>query len=385
MKPLTIEIHGTGTHNRGAELMAIAIAQRMQKRYADVRIAVPPEFGDFAARGRYGFLATTDFPGRFLSRITRVALNLAVPGMREALGLVRADEIDVVLDASGFAFSDQWGSGPANDLLLKMSRRGRRNQLLILMPQALGTFMDPNVALHSTKLFKRASLIYARDNQSFEAATKLTESSKLRLYPDFTLAVEPVVPCEIQIPDSFSAIVPNFRLLDKTDKPEQYLKFLIALYDLLERANLNPYFVLHDADEDRKVVAEIMKEREVQVIEHPDPRCLKAILGSASLVVGSRFHALVGALSQSVACIGVGWSHKYPELFRSFDIPELLLSDLEDLKKLESVLSALSDTASREAIQSRIGAAATRLKQDAESMWEEIEGFIDEAMASKRS
>lgn len=41
MTKLSIEIHGTGIHNRGAELMAIAVAEKVAARYPDAQIIVP--------------------------------------------------------------------------------------------------------------------------------------------------------------------------------------------------------------------------------------------------------------------------------------------------------------------------------------------------------
>jgi hypothetical protein len=136
MKPLTIEIHGTGTHNRGAELMAIAIAERMRATFPIVRIVVPLNFGDHDARSRYAFLSTWEqLPGRIRGAITSKALQYTSPDFRNAFGIVDPSEIDVVPDASGFAFADQWGPTRAACLLKKMQTPARRSKPLILLPQ----------------------------------------------------------------------------------------------------------------------------------------------------------------------------------------------------------------------------------------------------------
>ena len=60
-------------------------------------------------------------------------------------------------------------------------------------------------------------------------------------------------------------------------------------------------------------------------------RDLKAMIGCCELVVGSRFHALVAALSQGIPVVAVGWAHKYPELLSEFSLEEYVF-DARELK-----------------------------------------------------
>lgn len=380
MNPLTIEIHGTGTHNRGAELMAIAIGERMRATFPDVRIVVPPSFGDFDARARYGFHTTWEFSGRFR---TRTYARFGPAAFRKAVGIVDPAEVDIVLDASGFAFSDQWGAAPVRELLAKMNDPRRSGQLLVLLPQALGPFEERTVREATKALLRRAALVCARDDASFEAVAVLCDRSKLRRYPDFTLAVH-AVPSPADVPERFSAIVPNLRMLDKGARAEDYLKFLTHAVDTLERRGEHPCFVLHDAHEDRKVVMTLeSRGLHIPVIEHPDPRVLKGILARASVVVASRFHALVSSLSQAVPCIGAGWSHKYPELFKDFGCPELLISELSDVARIDGLLEMLSVPDRREDAVSRIREASQRLRRETSEMWREIEALVPRRAAAR--
>jgi polysaccharide pyruvyl transferase WcaK-like protein len=386
MKPLTIEIHGTGTHNRGAELMAIAIAERMRATFPDVRLVVPLNFGDHEARSRYGFLSTWEqLPGRVRAAVTSKVLQYTSADFRSAFGIVDPREIDVVLDASGFAFSDQWGPTRAVSLVQKMQLPARRCKPLILLPQAFGPFSDPEVAAVSRALFQRASLICARDTQSYEAVIELGAPAELvRKYPDFTLGTQPHLVPGVKLPKSFAAIVPNMRMIDKGAGVSGYLNFLSRSIRLLQSAGMNPVFVLHDAFEDRAVIQQMAStENQIQVLESADPRVLKAILGRATLVIGSRFHALVSSLSQGVPCIGAGWSHKYTELFNDFDAAHLLVTQCEDTKQLAELIDSLTEPAKRRIITSKITAAATTLKQQTEHMWSEVESLLRDPKAPR--
>jgi len=376
-KPLTLEIHGTGTHNRGAELMAIAIAERMRASFPGVRIVVPVGFGSFVARARHGFWTTWEFSKRWQTRVSAKWIQRHSPGIEEASGIVDPSSIDVVLDASGFSFSDKWGPKGARHLLKKMTRTGRTGKPLILLPQAFGPFTDPAVALATRKLCERASLVCARDARSREELLRLGTLPSLRVYPDFTVGIRPQRPTTLRIPEQFSALVPNQRMVDKGESGEAYLDFIGRAVRSLDRRGLNPVFLLHDADDDRKVVA-AMKQRGVilPVLEHEDARVLKAVLGKATLVIGSRFHALVSTLSQGLPCIAAGWSHKYPELYSDFGCPELLVSDLADEAALETAIDRLATTEGRGGYQERLQVAAARIKQQNEAMWAEVEKII---------
>jgi polysaccharide pyruvyl transferase WcaK-like protein len=123
--------------------------------------------------------------------------------------------------------------------------------------------------------------------------------------------------------------------------------------------------------------------KDMPVLESDDPRELKAVLGHATLVIGSRFHALVGSLSQGVPCIGVGWSHKYAELFKDFDVAHLLVTEVEDTKTMDELIASLTEPTRRQSIISKIAAAKLRLKQQTEDMWSEVEAILRSAISLK--
>jgi colanic acid/amylovoran biosynthesis protein len=375
MKPLTIEIHGVGAHNRGAELMAIAIAERMRTSFPGVRIVVPPNYGSFEQRARHGFLTTWEFPGRFRAR---TIARLLPKNILCVAGILNPNEVDMVLDSSGFAFSDQWGPGFARHLTRKMNRRGRRNQSLVLLPQAFGPFKNQEVARLTRQLMNRSELIYARDDRSLAELRALRNGPTIRKSPDFTIAMKPKADNSIKLPALFAAIIPNKRMLDKRNNADYY-GFLQRAIVSLQARRLNPVFVLHDANEDREVIAHLENNgRSIPVFEHDDPRVLKWILGRAAFVIGSRFHALVGALSQGVPCVGAGWSHKYLELFTDFHCADFMISDLTDMSTLESLLTRLHTPETYCAMSNIILAAVARLREQNEAMWREIEALIAE-------
>lgn len=357
--------------------MAIAIAERMRQTFPGVRLVVPPQFGAFEARARHGFLTTWEFPGRFRSKLMLGSIRLGSAGIRSALGIINPAEVDIVLDASGFAFSDQWGPGAACRLLRKMNHPSRRHQPLLLLPQAFGPFTDQEVAKWTRRLLDRASLVCARDGHSLKELNGLHHNGTIRQFPDFTAGLESLPSKDIDLRSPFVAIVPNKRMLDKGASATAYLKFLEQAIGGLGSRGLNPVFVLHHALHDQEVIGRIQQNGgRLPVLTHDDPRVLKWMLGQASFVIGSRFHALVSALSQGVPCIGTGWSHKYPELFADFDCPDFLIGNMEEQGALDRLFERLETPKCRREQTSLILAAAARMKERNELMWREIETII---------
>lgn len=368
LKNPIIEIHGTGTHNRGAELMAIAISEKIKSVYPAAKIAVPSTFGTQQDIKRYGFYTTCILESKRSKHIFSL-----ISGILSG-NIINPIHVNTVLDASGFAFSDQWGVGPARKLVKKMARPYRKHQKIVLLPQALGAFEDQNVKKYTLTLFQRAALVFARDNQSYGYSHALIPNQqKLRKYPDFTLLVKPVTDLSIKLPVKFACIVPNIRMLDKFDHREDYLEFLRQALSLVESQGITPMFLIHDGEEDARVVDMLqLKHHNYVIVSHEDPRILKWILGQSQFVIGSRFHALVSSLSQGVPCIGAGWSHKYPELFNDFSTRETLIDDLKDIQTLEKYIRLLADPTSNKIKSDQIQQAANSLKSKVEEMWELI-------------
>src|SRR5690606_21787686 len=128
----------------------------------------------------------------------------------------------VVLDASGFAFGDRWGSQYADRLFRKMNSRGRREQPLILLSQAFGPFEKPEVKRSAVRLLERANLVCARDKTSHKMLEGLVDPKKLKLFPDFTALVSPVAPPEELVQGPFAAVCPNHKMLEGNDGGEAF-------------------------------------------------------------------------------------------------------------------------------------------------------------------
>ena len=102
---MLVEVIGTGFENKGAELMLHAVVQKVSTAFPDALLAMEPSGGhDFLKRAKLGLYQKVWF------RRFGISLGRLIPSeYRESYGLVLDNEVDVVLDASGFLYSDQWG------------------------------------------------------------------------------------------------------------------------------------------------------------------------------------------------------------------------------------------------------------------------------------
>jgi polysaccharide pyruvyl transferase WcaK-like protein len=375
----TIEIQGTNARNRGAELMAIAIAERLGEKFPSITLAVSNGFGDYEKRARHRFRTIYEFKGGVRTFVANLAIRFISSSIRDKLGVVNPSEVDLILDASGFCYSDQWGgcSGIFR-ALRKLNLRSRRDTPVIFLPQAFGPFETSGIASPLAKLVDRAMYVFPREPASYDyVVDKIGRDEKIRIFPDFTMEVKGIIPDSTPLPEDFVAIVPNYRMVDKLPNPSDYYDFLARADAHVCNSGKRVIYILHDEFEDKQVV-DALEARGVtmEVITHEDPRLLKGVLSKASFVIGSRFHALVGALSSGVPCIGVGWSHKYQALFNDFDCPGLLLSDLNCDKALSSMIDTLALSQERECLIERINKARELQREQTEEMWGLVESAI---------
>jgi Polysaccharide pyruvyl transferase len=375
---MIIEVAGVSTRNKGAELMLIAIADHYAAAGGMIELAVDPWFGTYRERAGYG-LRTKLVPTK-LGR-SSLAMRLMPAPFRLSYGLAAECDISAVLDASGFAFGDQLGPERTEAFARDVRRWKGQGKKVVLLPQALGPFETPRVRRAFTEVLQLADLIYARDRVSYGHCSMLGGASRqLRLAPDFTNLVAGELSPGFEFPQRAAYIVPNHRMIEKTpgEIASRYVHLLADCVCELRNHGLSPCVLLHDSDVDESLVSPLaaLVDGPLQVLRESDPRRLKGILGTAHVVVGSRFHALVGALSQSVPSLGIGWSHKYQMLFEDYDCAECLLSGAADLEQLQGALARIIGEPARSQTIQRLKRAADAQKQKTRELWSDVDALV---------
>lgn len=333
---MNFSIQGVDFTNKGAELMLHAVKQQVQEWNPSNTLSANLKVGSFAQRQQAGihhlaYQRSNKIP--YGGEVVNAVANLIPKFIRQRSGIVLESEVDGVLDASGFAFSDQWGPEDTEkmaELCLRWKRQGKKT---VLLPQAFGPFTSPRIKQAFVQIINNVDLIFARDDISYQYLSELsTAIDHVKIAPDFTNLVKGVAPDYIKNLVGRPCIIPNYRMIDKTASTVStaYLSFLALSIEHLLAKGFKPFILIHERnDSELGVQLQAQISQPIPVVKENNPLFLKGILGQSYLVIGSRFHGLISALSQGVPCLGAGWSHKYKMLFKSYGCSDLLV-DIED-------------------------------------------------------
>ncbi len=373
-----IQIDNAGFYNKGAELMLRAIVERLSKekeldpKFVAGKNCIAPN--NFQLR-QAGLYQIPQFY-RFHYRLDRLLPQFAF----EPYGLAKEESINVILDAGGFQFGDQWASGyskESNQQLKDYYQKYKKNGTkIIFLPQAFGPFELPLSKERMKMVFESADLIYAREKTSLgHLHNLLGKNEKIKLAPDFTSLLESDISLKLykKVKDGI-CLIPNARMTDKTSNKvaEKYMEYLVAVsnYILSQREKL--VLLNHEGEGDWQLIESIMKnlkEREnVVALNYLDALQVKAVIGHCKLLISSRFHGVVSGLNQGIPALCTSWSHKYEELLTDYKLPANLLDPLKPNEALAQIHKAMSNPLSYTAATQTI----EELKKRSEAMWKEV-------------
>ena len=365
---MIIEIRPGPLSNKGGELMLRAALDELSPRH---EVAVEHWVADYLVRARLGLYQKVWFkrlgplaglPGRIIPR-----------RVRRIYGFVTEGDLEAIVDASGFAYSDQWGV----DKTEKMARSARRwrgqGKRLILLPQAFGPFQLPGNADAARRLVGDADLVFARDTVSLGHLHELgIGTSHVRLAPDITIAMGEEPPAEDRETGT-AYVVPNEKLLThaRDQDREAYFGFLLESVRHLRRRAVPTAILVHESAADRELAEQLRRAADVAtpVVYEQDALLLRARIADAYLVIGSRYHALVSALSNGVPVLAAGWSHKYESLLGDFGCERYDVGPTIDSSALHDLIDELTDTHARSELRGTILRRRAELRGQIAEMW----------------
>lgn len=385
---MIIEIRKAGFVNKGAELMLHAVMQKVQERYPEATLVMAPSHKDgsqpFHKLTQLGF-----YPKAWLWRYGIQWGDFAgyLPKkLREMYGLVLDKDVDVVLDAAGFSYSDQWGVGSSKDLARSSKRWKKRGTKVILLPQALGPYKKSEIQPWVKQWAENVDLIFAREPDSYKHLTDLVgEQNKIKLFPDFTNLVKGTLPANYDASNKRIALVPNYRMVDKTSKEESeaYLPFMIRCAKYLVEQGAQPFVLVHEGANDQMLAEKISEAvGGIPIVKETDPLHIKGILGTCDATIGSRFHGLVSALSQGVPSLATGWSHKYIRLFEDYGFKDGVVTVLDTDEELHKKIDLLLKPESAEPLKQQLTEKSEQLKKQSEELWGLV--FAEMAKVAKK-
>lgn len=342
---MNILIDHAGFVNKGAELMLRTVRDKASELFPNSKFviqaevaAIPPD-----AITRRGFYMLANPGGK----------RRLIPNKHtHRYQFVRPGNIDLVLDAGGFQFSDQWISAyseESNEQLkgyYKALKSGGAK--IIFLPQALGPFSLPLAVERIKNVFAYADMFYAREQTSYDHLVHLFgEQPNIRLCPDFTINYKPEVPLVKLLPENeYIGIVPNQKMITHTDAEVSgnYLDFMIRLCQGLVNHGQKIMLINHEGPGDFEIIKTIKSKLsdDILALNNLSADEIKAVIGRLKALVSSRFHGAVSGLSQGVPTFCTGWSHKYQELLKEYRVEQNLLAVGNVQDSLDKIIQAIS-------------------------------------------
>lgn len=377
-------IYGVNFENKGAELMLRGIHDKIHEWSPANIVACHLLTGNFQQRNKLGIYHLTE---RQISRLPILekyidpVAHLIPSFLRKKNHLILTSEVDVILDASGFAYSDQWGSKASERMALKCQKWRKENKKIILLPQAFGPFENPRVKEAMITIVNNVDLIFARDQISYDYIKALSiPINHVKIAPDFTNLLQGEKPSYIEKLTNRPCLVPNQRMLDKTgsNASTSYIDFIVSVINNLREKQRNPFILVHETKDINlaEKIASLLSQP-IDIIQEENPLCLKYILGQVELLIGSRFHSLISALSQGTPCLGTGWSHKYQTLFAEYNCSDCLINFADSIADNLAKLDYLLDEEHKKIVVEKIKLSAVEQKKLSQSMWINVQSILD--------
>lgn len=379
---MIIEIRGVQFVNKGAELMLHAILQQLAGLYPSARIALEPNINSpYSERIKLGAYQKWSWQKSFLD-LNRLSYWVPARVRRWLLsrwGIVTEANIDLVLDASGFAYGDQWSSRAITRLSNELLRAERYGKRYVFLPQAFGPFSRPQDVRRLAKALPRATLICAREDESLAHLRHIVgDAANLVQYPDFTNLVRGETPSYYRDGHKKVLIVPNSNMVGARNSNQQwkknYVRVMLEAIHAIRARGLTPVLLNHEGGGDEQLCQNIREQlcqstgeslsKSIDIIREADPIKVKGLIGSSHALVCSRFHGCVSALSQSIPCIGTSWSHKYEKLFEEYGVSKALIK----ADATEDSIGLLLDQ--HAALQAHLQERAVEMKARSIAMWQ---------------
>ncbi|QYJ74045.1 polysaccharide pyruvyl transferase family protein [Shewanella sp. FJAT-52076] len=372
---MMIEIKGVQFVNKGAELMLHACIEQIKAQWPDAEIVLTPDANSpYLKRAQLGAWQKLNLHKHVFDLN---GLSYFLPhAFRRALrrfGIVTEADVDLVLDASGFAYGDSWPVRQLTHTSKQVQRMALKGKPYIFLAQAFGPFTHPKLKHSIRSYWGSAALIVARDTSSFDALSAiLSHDAPLMRFPDFTNLLSPIIDEKLS---PGVLVIPNSKMISSKNQRKDWHESYVNLLEEMCKAALASGKAItllnHDGGEDL-ALCNTLNERlggAATILSLECPLAVKALISKADGVVSSRYHGCVSALSQGVPTVGTSWSHKYEALFADYGCSDMLFSS-PSMMSTNAVMARLLSDEYRD--RCRTNPAIEEQKSLAREMWSSV-------------
>lgn len=377
---MKILLAGVETQNKGAELMLYAILQEIERKHPNAIVYL----SSYRIPQGVKYISTkVDFR---LLPFERIEQKLKLAGIFRLLHLpyrllphtFALRKTDYFIDGSGFVFSDQFNITSKSvfstrQLLYFLSNQGCK---IIYLPQAFGPAQKKTTKEMLGVLSKYATLMMPREKISYDILQEsgTVDMNKVRLFSDFTSLVEGVFPPKYEHLRSGICVIPNIQMVNKgAISIEKYVSLIEKILITCQESGRTVYLLNHEGKKDEQLCF-MLKEKlphKIEVVTGLNALEVKGLIGSAYLVISSRFHGVASSLNSGVPCLATSWSHKYQELFNDYKMNDCVLP-LDDEKQAIDKIHRMMDEDQNLKVRENLHNIVPHIKSKTREMWELI-------------
>ena len=381
-------IAGTIAGNRGAEAMLTTCIGQMRERYENARFFVYSYYPESDRRLNHDLtvtvhsstpatLAVLHFPFALLGSLWRL-LRLR-PLMRLAPAAVRdLGRCDVLLDVAGVSFIDGREKFlPFNVLTIWPAML--LGVPVVKMSQAMGPFSGGLNSFAAKRFLPRCAAVFARGDSTLAnlhelglGEPPLAEAADIAFLheasyalsaenPDHLDELLAAIACAKESGRKVVGLCPSSVVAAKAAKRGE--SYPGALARFVEHATAAGHTVLLFPNATREssgsklrnndlpVIAAVVERLDeethrgdavIAVAHDLNTASIKELIAGCDVVLVSRFHAMIGALSSAVPVGVIGWSHKYLEVMEQFGLGGMVLDHTEGgAQALQTLLGTL--------------------------------------------
>ena len=379
-KALFVEIKGVQFRNKGAYLMLLASLEGLKQLPQPTELVLSPGPNlPYPERARLGAWQKLSYRRGGLDLTPLIGkLPSAVQRLFNRYGMVSERQVDLILEASGFAYGDQWPLRFLQNTAKEVVRFAKAGKPFVFMPQAFGPFKTEDSKAAMRDIIHNARLIFVRDPVSLQHLQSCVPNlpDSVVLTPDFTVGLTARPNDEIPaMPGPYVALIPNNKVVSKFNHADaekmraDYIAAFAAAANKLAAQGMQCVLVNHEGKEDAQLCEEIAAKAPCTIVQIEDPLAVKAFIGKAELAISSRFHGAVNALSQGVPCIATSWSHKYHAMMSDFGMGDYCVAELSEQNLLHALQQLLDN---KDTLASEVKQKAAALKQQNAAMWQRL-------------
>lgn len=295
--------------------------------------------------------------------------NKAAPRMIDEI----VGGLDAVIDIHGYAFGDPWSLQGFREAAAWGEYCRNHGKPFCFLPQSWGPFEKQGYAEAARGVLRNASLFYARETLSQGELAKALQkpAEEIPIAPDsvFRFSSGPSALGENVLRQvglepqgkPLIGITPNMRVYERTKgdgSANEYVQLLcrvctyciedIGANVILLSNEVAPMLIVKagkPCQDDRylcNMIASIVARPSscFALRDYCSAEEVRSAVSCLDLLIGSRFHTLVFALSAGVPLVALGWAHKYEGLLKQFGLGDYFCNYSEF--SVDSVLGLVS-------------------------------------------